>query len=378
MAFPLVGKVEFQNSNQKVILIIDPDSSFVQLLLQSPTAPPFKIMELTNTGSFSLMDERARLDGTLGWCWLGGKGKPGALLLRNGTDKNVIQLDAASGNMYLGGNGAKGDLFMYDASINPSTDGSMASIHLDGKAGNVFLKQNGQNRVTLDAANGNVHVGGNGAKGDLFVYPSLVNAPFADNTQGKNASIHLDGQENGRIVLRSSVPQPEFTIVFKDTLVLDGQKGDISLAGDIACAGDISLANADCAEDFEVVDFDEATPGTVMVLQDGARLRPSDRAYDKKVAGIVSGAGDHRPGIVLGRESGTTRRRPIALAGRVNCKVDAQYAPVEVGDLLTTSLTPGHAMKVLDERSAFGAVVGKALAPLVTGYGLVPVLVALQ
>jgi hypothetical protein len=63
---------------------------------------------------------------------------------------------------------------------------------------------------------------------------------------------------------------------------------------------------------------------------------------------------------------------------QVYCKVDAQYAPIEVGDLLTTSPTPGHAMKAADPFKAFGAVIGKALQPLHTGQGLLPILIALQ
>jgi hypothetical protein len=68
----------------------------------------------------------------------------------------------------------------------------------------------------------------------------------------------------------------------------------------------------------------------------------------------------------------------VAVVGKVYCKVDAQYAPIEVGDLLTTSPTPGHAMKADDPLRAFGAVIGKALRGLQSGQGLVPILVALQ
>jgi hypothetical protein len=45
---------------------------------------------------------------------------------------------------------------------------------------------------------------------------------------------------------------------------------------------------------------------------------------------------------------------------------------------LTTSDTPGHAMKATDPNRAFGAVVGKALRPLDKGSGLIPILIALQ
>jgi hypothetical protein len=58
--------------------------------------------------------------------------------------------------------------------------------------------------------------------------------------------------------------------------------------------------------------------------------------------------------------------------------VDARYSPIEVGDLLTTSPTLGHAMKATDSQKAFGSVIGKALSPLVAGQGLIPILIALQ
>jgi hypothetical protein len=58
--------------------------------------------------------------------------------------------------------------------------------------------------------------------------------------------------------------------------------------------------------------------------------------------------------------------------------VDAGYVPIEVGDLLTTSDTPGCAMKVTDSGKAHGYVIGKVLRPLPEGHGLVPILIALQ
>jgi hypothetical protein len=148
--------------------------------------------------------------------------------------------------------------------------------------------------------------------------------------------------------------------------------------GDVEVTGDIRLTNADCAEEFEVASADEVEPGTVMVLGKGGILEPSQVAYDKRVAGVISGAGDCKPGIVLDKRGAHLNRKPIALLGKVFCKVDANYSPVEIGDLLTTSLTPGHAMKASDQAEAFGAVIGKALQPLATGHGLIPVLVALK
>lgn len=148
--------------------------------------------------------------------------------------------------------------------------------------------------------------------------------------------------------------------------------------GNVVVTGDVALVNQDCAEDFNISLADEIEPGTVMVIQEGDVLQMSHCAYDKRVAGVISGAGTLKPAIVLGKQSSQNKRMPVALLGKVYCKVDAHYSAVDVGDLLTTSSTPGHAMKATDPTRAFGAVIGKALEPLNTGQGLIPILVALQ
>ncbi len=142
--------------------------------------------------------------------------------------------------------------------------------------------------------------------------------------------------------------------------------------------GDVILANADCAEDFDIANAEVVEPGTVMVLTDSEVLEPSQCAYDRRVAGVISGAGDYKPGIVLDKQESRPNRKPIALLGKVYCKVDANYGPIKIGDLLTTSPTPGHAMRATDQNRAFGAVIGKALRPLATGQDLIPILIALQ
>jgi len=148
--------------------------------------------------------------------------------------------------------------------------------------------------------------------------------------------------------------------------------------GDIEVTGDIRLTNADCAEDFTIGVDAAVEPGTVMVLGEEGALFPSQQAYDKRVTGVVSGAGEYKPGIVLDKHASEHIRQPIALLGKVYCKVDAQYGAIEVGDLLTTSSTPGHAMRCGDPAKASGAVIGKALRTQKEGTGLIPVLIALQ
>ena len=166
----------------------------------------------------------------------------------------------------------------------------------------------------------------------------------------------------------------------RDELILD-PFGTISIPGVLEVAGDVRLTGADCAEQFPVTSTATPTlePGTVVVLTAEGRVQQSTEAYDKRVAGVVSGAADCRPGIVLGQQRDSGEERvPIALIGTVYCKIDADLAAVEVGDLLTTSATPGHAMKADDSLKAFGSIVGKALRPLAAGKGLIPILATLQ
>jgi hypothetical protein len=109
------------------------------------------------------------------------------------------------------------------------------------------------------------------------------------------------------------------------------------------------------------------------------KLRVSAGEYDRTVAGVVSGAGGVKPGMMMG-QIGTVANgdHPVALTGRVYCWCDASNGAIQPGDLLTTSSTPGHAMKVADHDKAAGAIIGKAMTPLAEGKGLVLVLVSLQ
>jgi hypothetical protein len=148
--------------------------------------------------------------------------------------------------------------------------------------------------------------------------------------------------------------------------------------GSVVVTGDIVLIDAaDCAEEFDVADLQQAEPGTLMIMGEEGVLEPCASAYDHRSVGVVSGADNYRPGLVLDRQPGGIRR-PIALMGKVACKVDADHGAIAAGDLLTSSPTPGHAMRVADRHAAFGAVIGKALRPLAAGRGMIPVLVTLQ
>ena len=104
----------------------------------------------------------------------------------------------------------------------------------------------------------------------------------------------------------------------------------------------------------------------------------SDRPYDTRVAGIVSGANGINPGLALHQEGALADGQNVALSGRVYVLADASGSPITPGDLLTTSESPGYAMKVTDHARAQGAILGKAMTGLKEGKGVVLVLVTLQ
>lgn len=256
----------------------------------------------------------------------GGHGTDGDILLR-GTDNAVtVRLDGQQANLRMGGAGADGDILLFPNAGNQNADGT-ATIHLDGNSGNITVRDSAGNPIfRFEAGFALLDIGGQGNEGDIRV---------RDN--GDNVRIHLDGN-----------------------------------------SGDIKLSGADFAEEFDVAESERVEPGTVMVFDQEGIVRQSREAYDKKVAGVISGAGGYRPGIVMDKQHGQSNRIPLAVLGKVYCKVDAQYSPIEVGELLTTSPTAGHAMKAGDPLKAFGAVIGKALYELKEGRGLIPMLVSLQ
>jgi len=140
----------------------------------------------------------------------------------------------------------------------------------------------------------------------------------------------------------------------------------------------LKVTGSDLAENFPVRHI--AEPGSVMAIdhEQPGQLRLSESAYDRRVAGVISGAGDLAAGAILGNGPGAEDDLPVALSGRVWVKCDATAHAIQPGDLLTTSSTPGHAMKAADHDRAQGAILGKAMTGLEGSQGLVLVLVSLQ
>ena len=143
-------------------------------------------------------------------------------------------------------------------------------------------------------------------------------------------------EDNPGVALWAEKTGPGFAGMFIGDVKVEGQ---LRVEGQLQVKVDIILDGGDCAEEFNVDSSGMVEPGTVMILGSEGALSPSERAYDRRVAGIISGAGAYRPGLILGRGETGLNRVAIALVGKVYCKVDASYSAIEIGDLLTTSDT---------------------------------------
>jgi hypothetical protein len=78
---------------------------------------------------------------------------------------------------------------------------------------------------------------------------------------------------------------------------------------------------------------------------------------------------------MAGARAGTWET-PVASWGVVLVRADAAYGAIGVGDLLTTSPTPGRAMRAGE--AGPGTVLGKALEPLEVGQGSIRILAMLR
>jgi hypothetical protein len=276
--------------------------------------------------------ELRKNDGTLGaklWGATNAGTQGGTLALYNDTNSTAtVVLDGEYGGA------AGGALVLRNSQGNTSIE--LGADFNPGERGLIRMyNPAGQNTIIIDP-----NESGDPAQGSaLKLYDELG-----------NLNIELDADFNG-----------EGRIITEVIQITGG--ADFSEQFDVNCGGR-------GIEPGSVVSIDPASPGDLCL---------STSAYDRRVAGIISGAGGVKPGMLMGqRGTEADGQHPVALTGRVYCKVDASYGAIEPGDLLTTSPTTGHAMKVSDHAKATGAILGKAMTSLDSGRGLVLVLVSLQ
>jgi hypothetical protein len=338
------GGAEFTDSRGETTVQLDGGSATVKIGAEG-NAGGIKVLDENGGLLFQVTATFARLRGTM---IVGARDAKGEIGIMDSMGRTAIHADGDSAKLQLGNIGNAGDLTLLDNEAKPvlTVDGLTASLAIgaDGKAGHIVLRDSvGAETGRLSGKEAGLFLGRKGKAGEIMLLNKRGQSTFA--VDGGNGVVSV-GTGDKRVVL-------------------DGSEGDIKLSG------------ADCAEEFESADPDVAEPGTVVVIAGVSALGQCTVPYDTRVAGVVSGAEGARPGIVLNHGGDGESRVAVALNGRVSCRVDAGFAPIEIGDLLTTSPTRGHAMKADDVGRTHGAILGKALGRLDSGTGMIPVLVSL-
>jgi len=146
-------------------------------------------------------------------------------------------------------------------------------------------------------------------------------------------------------------------------------EGDVRADGTFH-ANEFLSGSADVAEWVHVSEF--AAPGDLIVLDPACpdMYSPSQRPCSSLIAGVISSY----PGVTLGHDSKTDAQALLALVGIVPVKVTNEGGPIQPGDLLVSSSTPGHAMRWSGPDPCPCSLVGKALEPMTEKEGLVLVL----
>ncbi len=244
-------------------------------------------------------------------------------------------------------------------------DGSADSVGIGTSSPDYKLEVNGEMGTSADAS-GKLRVGRYSA-----VSPNsyISAAGGADQMRLQIAdSTKMVITSDNKVGIGTTSPAERLTVRGGNLLIENSGGTDIVELGE----------GLDYAEGFDVSDKSRIAPGSVLVIdsENPGKLAMSNKAYDKRVAGIVAGAKGMGSGVRLGSEQFDY---DVALAGRVYCNVDATEAAVQPGDLLTTSATSGYAMKAADYTRAKGAILGKAMEKLEKGKkGQILVLVTLQ
>lgn len=194
-----------------------------------------------------------------------------------------------------------------------------------------------------------------------FIGINALNGDVGIGTTSPGAQLEV----NGSIKLTSGSGA---SMTFADGTVQSTAWNGTTLGGDYAEAVDVLGERSDY-EPGDVIVMDPSEPG---------KFTKSAGTYSKLVAGVYS----TKPGLV-GRRLTVPRvdkaaEVPMAMVGIAPTKVSAENGPIEVGDLLVSSSMPGIAMKGTDPARLTGAIIGKALAPLQLGTGVVEVMISIQ
>jgi hypothetical protein len=333
------------------------------------------------------------------------------------------QLDVAGGQISVRGKGApisgktlelaynqtsnQGEVFPYDRSDNVylplRIDASLVKINASAESGNVSIgTSNNEGRLHIynGAFNGpELYLeGGSGTEGDIAWKSSEAlqiglwdsdadtysNVLTLENTHSLKL-YNSDGDVRAALLsTENDTDGAQFTLYDSEgnaSIILDAQNGgEVGSKSRIFTESLQITGGSDLAEPFEITG-EEAVAGMLLTIdpENPGKLKVAAKAYDKCVAGIISGAGGINTGMIMGQKGTVADGKfPVALSGRVYCFTTDTNGQINPGDMLTTSPVKGYAMKVTDFSLAQGAIIGKAMTSPDKETGLVLVLVTLQ
>lgn len=320
----------------------------------------------------------------------------GSIFLRSGT--TYVQ-NAAGTKTSIATNSGAGQSIYYNNSLKFETTNTGVQITGEASAtGNItagnlvttgtvtldrlalMSSQTTVSPLQLTASSLNDGVGAlriDGSQADIFLNPATAThttVTFAVNDDQKLA-FGMDNNTDFYITRRTGGAW------YDDTLVIDRDSGEVNLGYGLTVAGDIlngqsdgvgnigsssvgfntvhatatSAQYADLAERYTADQDYEA--GTVMIFTDtnsDYEVTESTRSHDRSVAGVIS----TNPAYLM---NSTTEGVALALQGRVPCKV---LGPIQRGELVVTSNTPGTAQRLDDSSYLPGVVIGKALGTI--------------
>jgi hypothetical protein len=147
--------------------------------------------------------------------------------------------------------------------------------------------------------------------------------------QQGGSDFYIVNQESGKLLL-GTANASRLTIDNTGNVGIGttAPQAKLHVSGEILTKAVNITAGADISEPFPVTGPD-IPKGSVVVIDDTqpGQLKLSDRAYDTRVAGIVSGAGGVNSGLTLRQEGALEGNHNVALTGRVYALADATATP---------------------------------------------------
>lgn len=269
-----------------------------------------------------------------------------------GTLGNGTGVDANTALGYLALSAATGDNNIgigYQAGNGISSGGTNIIIGYDADAPTATSSNqlNIGNTIMGDLSNDYIAIGGTAIPTDAFL-------EINQNASGGVAHIELN-----------PIATPPLTDVDMGDIYMDTD-GVLYIRSTSAWAAANTAADFSeliVPEGFEKDTHDgvilyagEIDGGDLIVINADGEYERSSKPYDSALAGVESGErGRFR--LKTGSLERVEGQRQVGIVGHIQTNVSIENGPIRPGDSLTTSSTPGHAMKATKP----GTIVGKAL-----------------